>query len=154
MLINRLLLVVCFAIIVLVVAGAAYAVGSQSAVSQDDAQAAMATAREQALGSTEAASLTKARSAARAVGLRLGSREGTRVGSKNGKRDGAREKARRAEQAAQEQAAKEAAAVPIWCDTDGYCLQKSPGWGGAPCPPGTFENAGHAVCVPLSMIKP
>ena len=114
----------------------------------------MATARAQALDSTEAAARPKARSAARAVGLRLGIREGTRVGSKNGKRDGAQEKARLAEQAAQEQAAKEAAAVPIWCDTDGYCLQKSPGWGGPACPPDTVENAGGVVCVPLSVMKP
>ena len=60
----------------------------------------MATARAQALDSTEAAARPKARSAARAVGLRLGMRKGMRVGTKNGKRDGAQEKARLAEQAA------------------------------------------------------
>jgi hypothetical protein len=122
----------------------------------------MATARAQALDSTEAAARPKARSAARAVGLRLGIRKGTRVGSQNGKRDGAQEKARLAEQAAQEQAAKEAAAVPTICfDADGRtdpngsdCRQVGPRGGGPACPPGSFENAGGGVCVPFSMIKP
>ena len=100
----------------------------------------MATARAQALDSTEAAARPKARSAARAVGLRLGMRKGMRVGTKNGKRDGAQEKARLAEQAAQEQAAQEQAAQEVTdphCSTademsHGYCLKKYGGWDGVP----------------------
>jgi hypothetical protein len=152
--ISRPLLAACYAALAVAFGGSAYAVGSGSAPSQDDAQSAMATARVQSLDAAQAAAQPKARSAASVVGMRLGRRTGLRLGSKRGKREGAREKARLAEQAAKEQAELEAAAPPMWCDTDGYCLQQSQGGGGAACPPGTVENAGGVVCVPRSMIKP
>ena len=92
------------------------------------------------------------------IGLREGRRAGRKGGRREGQRRGATQGARAGERDAasqrqDQQSAQQLTQDDIWCDSDGYCLQKSPGAGGPPCPPNTVENAGGVVCVPDALIE-
>ena len=141
-------LLLLLTLLVLVGAGA-FLAGSSSSPSIEDAT----EARDQTMEATypQARKLASARGIrqGRRVGMARGRREGTRNGKAAGAKAGQAELARQREQEAANQISQE----DIWCDTDGYCLQKSPGWGGPECPPNTVENAGGVVCVPTALFK-
>ncbi len=143
------------AAVALIVGAAGIFLGMGAAPDKSDAEAefsaSFATAFE--------AALVRSRRVASARGFRSGIRQGLREGKGAGRTSGAEagEAAAQTElvaiaeaEAAAAAAEAEAAATNdyVWCDTDGYCLQQSPGSGGPACPPGTVENAGGVVCVP------
>ena len=82
-------------------------------------------------------------------GIRSGRRQGADAGAEAGKVEGTNAAETIVAQLDQESDEAAAAASSTWCDQDGYCLQRSPGSGGPSCPPGTVENAGGVVCVPI-----
>ena len=143
-------------LVAVVAGGAGFAMGSESAPDEADA----ASARDSSYGSAYRTSLVESRRAASGRGFRSGFKEGIREGRGAGLSSGERSGQASAETEIASIAEAEAAAAAadaeaaaenddVWCDTDGYCLQRSPGSGGPACPPGTVENAGGVVCVPL-----
>ncbi len=143
------------AVVALVVGAAGLLLGMGAAPDQSDAEAESSASYRTAFESA----IVRSRRVALARGFRSGIRQGLREGKGAGRTSGAEagEAAAQTElvaiaeaEAAAAAAEAEAAATNdyVWCDTDGYCLQQSPGSGGPACPPGTVENAGGLVCVP------
>lgn len=131
-------------------------VGMGAAPDMSDAEAESSAS----YGAAFESAFVRSRKVASVRGFRSGVKQGLREGKGAGGTSGAEagEAAAQTElvaiaeaEAAAAAAEAEAAATNdyVWCDTDGYCLQQSPGSGGPACPPGTVENAGGVVCVPL-----
>lgn len=125
------------ALLLLGVVGAiGYLIGSHTAATQSEAMSSERAAYRESFRESRKSAFERSISRGLRIGSRRGEAAGQRIGISRGSDDAY---------------AAINSTADTWCDpTDpSYCLQTSPGAGGSPCPPGTVENAGGVVCVPI-----